>query len=147
MKINWGQGIFIFYTLFAITMITMVIKSTGYDHSLVEEDYYAEDLKYQSTYEKMSNSLSLSEPISINYEHKANVISIKFPDNIQPVGLVKLYRPDNKKLDISFPIKIDTSGLMLISTEKIVVGVWKVKMDWAANGTKYLDIKQFQKRP
>lgn len=147
MKINWGQGIFIFYTIFAITMITMVVKSTGYDHSLVEEDYYAEDLKYQSTYDKMQNSLSLPEPVNITYDHIKNLVSINFPIGVQPTGTVRLYRPDNKKLDLSFPIKTNADGTMIIPTTDIVTGVWKVKMDWSANGKEYLEIKRFQKRP
>jgi len=147
MKINWGQGIFIFYTLFAISMITMVIRSTGYDHSLVEDNYYAEDLKYQSTYEKIQNSLSLPEPVKIDYEDQEGLISIKFPINIEPTGRVHLYRPDNKKLDLMLPISVDTDGKMLIPTDKIVTGIWKVKMDWTANGKAYLNEERFIKKP
>jgi len=147
MKINWGQGIFIFYTVFAISMITMVIKSTGYDHSLVEENYYAKDLEYQSTYEKMKNSLSLPEPVDISYDYEKDFISINFPNGLEPKGTVHLYRPNNKKLDLNFPVKVNSDGIMLISTKDIVTGVWKVKLDWTASGKEYLEIEEFQKRP
>ncbi len=146
MKFNWGTGIFIFYTLFAVTLISMVIRSTQYDHSLVAKDYYAEDLAYQSTFIKMENSLSLENPPVIKHNGGEELLQIQFGnESIAPIGTVHLYRPDNEKLDKYYPIKIDAGGLWQISTKDLVPGMWKVKLAWQAAGTDYLDLAEFIK--
>jgi nitrogen fixation protein FixH len=146
MKFNWGTGIAIFYTVFAISMITMVIKSTGYDHSLVANNYYEEDLAYQTTYNKMQNSLSLKQPTIINFDAANNLVNVQFSDNLKPEGTITFYRPNNEKLDIEVPIKTDGSNLMSISTAQMPAGVWKIKADWTSEGKAYLDIKDFRKQ-
>jgi hypothetical protein len=146
MKFNWGTGIFIFYTLFAITLISMVIRSTQYDHSLVAKDYYAEDLAYQSTFVKMENSLSLENPPVIKHNGGEELLRIQFSDkSVAPIGTVHLYRPNNEKLDKYYPVKIDAAGLWQISTKDLAPGYWKVKLAWQAAGTDYLDLTDFIK--
>lgn len=144
MKFNWGTGIFLFYTTFAAVLISLVIKSTGYDNSLVEDNYYEKDLAYQSTYEKMQNSLALSEPLQIKYAQHKSEIELSFPSGTAVRGVVKLYRPDNQLLDKSYSVQTDREGKMLIPTQGIMSGVWKVKVEWEAEGVSFLDRKTFR---
>ena len=65
MKINWGSGIAIFYSLFVITMVYAVVRSTQFDNSLVSDHYYADDLKYQERFDKLSNAQNLKEDLKI----------------------------------------------------------------------------------
>ena len=51
---NWGTGIAIFYGTFMVIMITFVIKSRSVDHSLVMDNYYEEDINYQSHMDKLA---------------------------------------------------------------------------------------------
>ena len=53
MKINWGTGIFIFYSLFVGALVFQLVKSFQYDNSLVVENYYEKDLNYQEQYNKI----------------------------------------------------------------------------------------------
>ncbi len=146
MKFNWGTGIFIFYSLFAVTLISMVIRSTYYDHSLVEKDYYAEDLAYQTTFVKMENSLSLKNPPKIKHNREKELLQIQFDnESIAPIGTVHLYRPDNEKLDKYYPIQLNVEGLLHIPTKDLAPGYWKVKLSWQAEGTDYLDLADFIK--
>ena len=68
MKINWGTGIAIFYTLFASVLVMVVIKSKQYDHSLVVDNYYEEDLHYQSHFDKLVNSQQAGMAVQISLD-------------------------------------------------------------------------------
>ena len=48
MKIHWGYKIMIVYLFFVVGMVVLVIKSTMQKFELVQPDYYADELKYQT---------------------------------------------------------------------------------------------------
>jgi len=140
MKINWGTGIFLFYTFFATTLFYQVYKSTQYDHSLVVEDYYAKDLAYQSTFDKLENSMALAPPLQVAYQKKISLVSVSFPKKMQSIsGTVLLYRASNKKEDIQLPIKIGIDNEMEIDVSSLAMGKWKVEIDWMGDHISYLD--------
>jgi len=141
MKFNWGTGIFIFYSLFAATLIFIVWKSTQYDHSLVVEDYYAKDLAYQGRYDQIKNSLGLKEKLDIEYHSKSNQVQISFPNGIgnEFTGNVVFYRADNKSKDKLLELQIDAENDMMVDVSGYDRGRWKVQVDWAAQGVDYFD--------
>ncbi|MEM6316061.1 MAG: FixH family protein [Bacteroidota bacterium] len=140
MKISWGTGIFLFYSFFATTLFYQVFKSTQYDHSLVVEDYYAKDLAYQSTFDKINNSNQLNTPMNINYFDLTRQLSLDFPEDLTPIsGKVLLYRPDNKSLDLTLPIQVNAQNKMKIDMQTLAKGRWKVEVDWTADKVSYLN--------
>jgi nitrogen fixation protein FixH len=144
MKFNWGTGIFLFYGLFAAMLVFQVIKSTQYDHSLVVEEYYAEDLAYQEKYDKIQNSMDLEEPMTFNYEEESGLLILSFPFSGEAVaGKVLFYRPSTSRLDVELPLKVDASGQMVIPTMHLPQGRWTVEVDWSAMDTEYYNEKAF----
>jgi len=145
MKINWGTGIFIFYSCFAMSLFFQVYKSTQYDHHLVVEDYYAKDLAYQSTFDKLKNSMSLKTPLTIEHQQPIQQVDLAFPKDFKVVaGSILLYRASDKKADIRLPIKVDAHNNMTINIETLQMGRWKVEVDWTADGTAYLNRKKIE---
>lgn len=140
MKINWGTGIFLFYTFFATTLFYQVYKSTQYDHSLVVEDYYAKDLAYQSTFDKLENSMRLETPLQINYQKAINKVILSFPKNMTDLsGDILLYRASDKKSDLHLPIKVNSNNEMDIVMDGLQAGKWKIEVDWKGNQSSFLD--------
>ena len=139
MKINWGSGIAIFYSLFVLVMIFMVIKSTQNKSHLVQENYYNKDLNYESFRQKRENASTLDTPVGIKYISKQNSVELEFPQEMSEVsGKVTLFRPSNKFLDKTYVIKLDNSSKMNIPLEKQMPGgLWKVQVDWETQGKKY----------
>lgn len=137
MKLNWGLGIALFYSTFALAMIGMAIKSTQYDHSLVREDYYQADLAYQQQYDKMVNE----QTRLLDLQHRAGEAGITLqasPEARTAVqGDILFFRPNDKRLDFSVPIQLDENGQQLIPTETIVPGRWKLKMDYQVGEKAY----------
>ena len=141
-KINWGTGIFIFYTIFAGSLAFQVYKSTQYDNSLVGDNYYEEDLNYQTKYEQIQNSRSLEAGLAINLNKAEEFISLEFPADMKGVsGELLLYRANNKKLDKHLPLKLNAENRMEIPFADIVAGRWKLEVTWEHGGKKYFDKK------
>ena len=142
MKINWGTGIFIFYSFFAATLFYQVYKSTQYDHSLVVENYYEKDLAYQATYNKLTNSIALNPPLKINHDDNSKMIHVEFPKSFKSVeGTVLLYRASNKKEDVNLPIRVNGDNQMDISAHTLGTGKWKIEIDWIGNKKPFLNRK------
>lgn len=141
-KFTWGTGIFLFYTVFASSLIFQVYQSTRYDHSLVVEDYYAQDLAYQSIYERKQNSLSLSEPVIAQTTADGNWLELTFPEEVGAVrGEVLLYRPSTRNLDVNVPLVFapDSPRFVRLPVDQLTSGRWIAKISWEADGREFLD--------
>ena len=63
MKLNWGAGIllaFIGFISFIMYFIITMTTNSAYDHDLVSENYYADELKYQNDIDKLKNAKKLA---------------------------------------------------------------------------------------
>ena len=141
MKLNWGTGIVIafigFISFIMYFIITMNIDDT-YDHDLVTEDYYAEELAYQKDIDKLKNSKKLGE--NITYKKTETGLKITFPSNLdykKITGKLFLYRPSNKQLDFESTISLSNPHLLIPDT-RLVDGRWNIKIDWQYKGKSYL---------
>jgi nitrogen fixation protein FixH len=138
MKLNWGSGIAIVYTIFALAMLFAVYQSTKQDNSLVVENYYQKDLEYQTQIDKEVNTQGLLENLQIKYAGAENAVNLLFPTNLGPIsGVILFFRPSNKALDFEMPIQMDAEGRQQISTQKLLPGLWKVQVNWSAAGKDY----------
>lgn len=141
MKFNWGTGIvfaFIGFISFIMYFIITMNVDKRYEHELVTEDYYAEELAYQNDIDKLNNANTLSE--NIKYEKTNEGLIIKFPESLEfknITGKVFLYRPSNKQLDFETAISLSNSNL-LIPDKRLVDGRWNIKIDWQYKGKSYL---------
>jgi len=143
-KWNWGTGIVIAMALFMIFILQFVYRVTfmdEYNHQLVSEDYYKDELYYQEEIDKMNNASKLTENVTIlNVE---NGIQINFPKekNFSKItGLVTFQRLSNNKLDFTKSIELKNSTLF-IPDSSLVSGRWDIKVDWQFNKEEYLTKK------
>mgnify|MGYP000391809356 CR=1 FL=1 len=138
-EFNWGTGIFIFYVLFASVLFFSVYESTKVDHSLVVENYYEQDLAYQSQYDRLENSSKLAEPLRMKWQSAEKALLMSFPTDLagSATGQIAFYRPDDKSMDWQLPIEVDEAGEMNVQMAKLPVGRWKLKVYWEAAGTPY----------
>jgi len=141
MKINWGTGIvlaFIGFISFIMYFIITMNVDDKYDHDLVSENYYAEELAYQSDIDKLENAKKLNENIS--YKKTDEGLMIYFPSTLDYkniTGNMFLYRPSNKQLDFEATLSL-SKPFLLIPDKRLVDGRWNIKIDWQYNGESYL---------
>ena len=141
MKLSWGTGIVIAFTAFIAFIMYFVINMSAvdkYDTSLVTEDYYKQELEYQTDIDKESNSKDLIK--NVTWERTENGLLISFPDDLNAnniTGKVFLYRPSNKQLDFESTISLSNHNL-LIPDKRLLDGRWNIKVDWQYRGKSYL---------
>lgn len=141
MKIGWGTGIvlaFIGFISFIMYFVISMNTDKQYDHDLVTENYYKEELTYQEQINKEKNNATLSENIS--YKKTKDGLVIIFPENLDYTtitGKMFLYRPSNKQLDFETALSL-SSHYLLIPDNRLLDGRWNITVDWQYNGISYL---------
>lgn len=141
MKINWGTGIVIAFVLFiSFIMYFVIMMMTGkkYEHDLVTENYYAQELEFENDMVKQKEAQTLAHDITMI--HAAEGLLFTFPDTMEAskiTGNVFLYRPSNKQLDFESTISLSDHNL-LIPDKRLLDGRWNIKVDWQYEGISYL---------
>ena len=140
-KISWPTGIILALSAFIIFILSFVYKATfmsQYDHHLVSDDYYRDEINYQQEINKLNKAAALKEDLTLTKVPEG--LLIKFPaefDSEKITGTISFQRPSNDKIDFQLPIKLIASNY-LISNENLVDGRWNAKIEWTINGTTYL---------
>ena len=138
MKLHWGHGIAIFYSLFVAVLVFQVIRSTAYDNSLVSEAYYKDDINYQQHYDKLQNTLSVGDDFKVVADKDAGFVELSFPSYHKDVsGVVYFFNPTSSGKDVKFPIKANAENVQRIPTAALSEGLWKLKVDWTASSKAY----------
>lgn len=140
MKISWGVGITISIIVFMIISVMFIFFAFNQDVNLVRDDYYEAEVQYNETMEKVRRTNDLRENLQISIVD--NNIQLQFPkifNNKNISGNIYLYRPSERNMDVNIPVKIDSTYLQLISTENLLSGMWKIKVDWIADSNSYLN--------
>jgi nitrogen fixation protein FixH len=144
MKWNFGTGIAVVYSIFALSMLTAAIRSTYYDVGLVKKDYYADDLAYQQHFNKLQNEkrsverLKIERTVIARNEATEGSLILQFPKTqTPPNGTITFFRPSKVGIDQTFDLKTDADNSMIIPTKAMIRGMWKIQIDWTANGTAF----------
>jgi len=140
-KISWPTGIILALSAFIIFILSFVYKATflpEYDHHLVSDDYYKDEMNYQQEIDKLNKAAALKEDVTLT--KVAEGLLIKFPAEFDPkkiAGTISFQRPSNDKIDFQLPIKLSSTDF-LISDDNLVQGIWNVKIEWSVNSNTYL---------
>lgn len=124
--------------IFILSFVYKSIAMDEYQHELVSEDYYRDELHYQDEIDKLNNSNLLSQNIKL--VNSSEGVLVSFPKDIEQssiVGSIYFQRLSNEKLDFTETIKL-IDHQQMIPVEKLVSGKWIVKIDWETGQEKYL---------
>ncbi len=124
---NWGTGIVIFFSFFAISMISAVVATTRHAPQLIQKDYYALDINYQQRLEKKQNAANLATAPQVAMNREANTLQITFPEQAH-LGNAKCYRAITTQDDIN--VKIENTQVLNIPTDQFNTGRWHLELDW-----------------
>ncbi|MEN9332424.1 MAG: hypothetical protein RLZZ94_1514 [Bacteroidota bacterium] len=134
---NWGYKIMFVYVLFVVGMLTLVYKCTQQNTELVADNYYDQEVKYQDRYNKMQNAATAT--VVCNPVNDKS-LELSFPTefaNRAIKGKLTFYRPDDKQKDFTMNIKND-NGKMLVQSDKLSGGYWRLTIAWSCDGKEYL---------
>ncbi len=135
-KFNWGTGAFMLFGGFAIFMSCLAIFASQQSHELVTDDYYEKELEFKEVQKKQERTALLATETQMNIED--GKFNIKFPSEIEDEisGTVVFFKPSSQKDDQLIDFKT-TSKEYKIDLIDYASGMYKVKIDWTANGVAY----------
>ena len=145
-KFTYGHGLVIgmvAFISFIMYFVVSMLSDDQYDHELVVEDYYKEELHFQQEIDAETNANFLEETIQLKQSDKG--ISINFPENDQfkeVTGAIRFYRPSNERLDFEIPVENINGKQFFISESRLPQGRWNIKIEWTQAGKTYLVKRQ-----
>lgn len=140
MKFNWGTGIVVGMVVYMGFIITLSTKMIGSKVDLVDNNYYELGIEHEQHIERVKATKALTQPIEVKVNFSAQQLELTFPhefSNQSINGTVTLFRPADKNEDIKNPLKLDVQLQQNISLSNLSDGIWKVKLQWSADGKDY----------
>jgi len=130
---SWGHGVILALGSFILFILYMVIYfGQGMKNAeLVSEDYYEEELQYQTVIDAKNRAEILQ--YKPEYTQSKSGISVKFPTEILPkdkkVSFV-LYRTDDANLDIKKDVTLNVVNSFHIPAKILSPGSYTLKLKW-----------------
>jgi len=146
MKVNWGTAIvlvFIGFISFILYFVVRMNTDKKYEHDLVTEDYYKQELAFQNEINAEQKGNALQNNVEV--KKIAEGLLVLFPKDknyTKLSGTISLYRPSNKKLDFEIPIMLQSSEI-LVPQNKLIEGRWNITVNWSYENTSYLFKESF----
>lgn len=139
-KFSWGHGIVLALGSFiAFILFMILIFPNGQKNSeLVSDDYYHDELTYQTVIDSKKNADLLAEKPT--FQQMPSGIKILFPEKDLPEnGKVnfELYRTDDSNLDVKKELSLDKANAILIPAKVISKGSYTLKIKWQQNKIPY----------
>jgi nitrogen fixation protein FixH len=140
-KLNWGFGITVAIVLFMTFILTFVFRAARVSNDLYAEDYYQQELDFQSEIDAISAANMYKDDLYFSQNDKEIVVHFKseMPWN-QLNAKLYFYRPDDAKMDRNITF-LPQNGIQLIAKEYFKNGNYEVKLKWKQGKTSFL-VKQ-----
>lgn len=139
MKLHWGHAIIATMAGFILIMVQFMVRAYHNQETLVAEDYYAREIRYQEQIDKLGNAARLGE--LVQFECRPGHLSIVFPQLLRGseiTGELFLMRPNDAQGDHRVPLRVDGEGRFTMDTDALLKGAYSVHLEWKANGVPYL---------
>jgi hypothetical protein len=135
---NWGTGIAITYTAFALATSGFVTFAMNRPVDLVSQDYYAQSLRLDQRMQAERNARGLRSTPAIVQESERVVRLTVPPDQARSArGTITLYRPADASADRTIDLVPDANGRQDIPLGGLAPGNWIVKVQWTVEGMNY----------
>ncbi len=135
----WPASIIGFFIVAVIFIVTYTAWAMRQREDLVSEDYYEREVRFQSHLDSMNRSQALATQTVVTFEpaQQAIVITVPAAQSLGATGSIHLYRPSDARLDHDLPLTLNAEGIQRLDSKKLSEGLWKVRVQWSANGQEY----------
>ncbi len=137
MKLNWGNGLIIFFAIFFIWVFSFVFFAMRQNNDLMSDDYYQKGANYTDQININKRSVAYRDSIQIN--KSGNQVQIDLSKGLTLSGdsvFVYFFRSSDKTKDLRLGFKASESPF-LIKTEKLFHGRYQVSLAWNLRNEKY----------
>jgi nitrogen fixation protein FixH len=129
---------------FAVAIIGIAIFMTWavrQNMDLVRPDYYEHEILFQKQIDAVNRTHSFAGELTIAYDFDKRSLHVRVPAahlGKQFNGQAHLYRPSDARLDQRIDLKPGRDGTQAINAAHLAPGLWKVRLDWTANGESFV---------
>lgn len=134
----WPCGIVAFFILLLCGITTVVVIAATHQESMVTENYYEQELKYQDRME----SVARAEKAGARIELRAggHQLLVELPAAQVSAGItgnIEFYRPSAASLDRQLALAPAATGVQTVDASQFAAGLWHVRVQWRAAGQDY----------
>lgn len=120
-----------------------MVRSMDSETHLVSENYYAEELDFQTHIDAVKRSKTVNKGIAIRYSAKDQVLQVSFPKSTSVTsGSLQLFKPENSALDQRFNFNSLKNGTLTVPAKELKKGDWVIKMHYIISGDQYYHEKK-----
>lgn len=139
LRLNWGTGIALAYTTFALATMGFVAFAMTKNVDLVSPEYYARSLEHDARMAAVANAAALGAALEVVVQSEDRTVQVRWPvamaAHVQ--GTATLYRPSNAALDRSMALAPDPEGRQQFPLDGLASGHWRLQLEWTAQGVTY----------
>jgi hypothetical protein len=135
---NWGTGIALAYTSFALATSAFVVFAMDRHVDLVSPDYYAQSLHVDQRLEAERNARTLGAALSV-VQASGRMVRISLPESQARTarGTIDLYRASDARADARLALAPDRNGHHDVSLAGLAAGHWILQLRWTAEGREF----------
>ena len=139
---SWGKILLVTYLTFIGVMLFMVVKSFQQDFDMVNDDYYAAELKFQDQIDATANAAQFADSIIV--DRVGETIHVQFPSAFRTAttGELYFYKASDADKDVKQPLLLDGNGNQQLNKSDFSKGFYTVKINWEKNNVKYYTEKE-----
>lgn len=141
---SWSYKIIFAYVVFIVGIMSMVFIASQQTNEMQEDNYYAKELVYQKTIDGKNNLNKIANKLTIVNSNNSVIVKIPAEVAVNIVdGNIYFLRPSDQSKDIKLMLKVDENSEQKIPTEKLINGLYSIKISWKSNGTPYFYEQNF----
>lgn len=136
-RITWGHKIIFIYSAFVLGILFMVYQSTQQKFDLVENDYYAAELKYQEVINASARAKALGGVLQV--KHETDSLKLMLPsifNGVNVKGKAHLYYAADKQQDLHFDFET-LNAFAAFKTSIVKKGNYTLKLSIIKSGVSY----------
>jgi hypothetical protein len=134
----WPYGIIAFFVVLVCALAAVVTIAVTHSESMVSENYYEQELKYQDHIDSAARGQESGATIRLDARDGKLLVAVPATQVAQGVsGAVEFYRPSTPALDRTVPFKPGADGSQTMDVTKLAGGLWEVRVQWRAGGEGY----------
>ena len=137
----WIAGPIVALACFMVFMTSLVMKTRGNIPEMVQQNYYAEDLRSEEILSEFRNAHALED--KVKFEQTKSQLKLVLPHKSITAGEVFFYRASDSKLDKKIPMKLNDLGEMTFLNEAFAEGRWRIDLRWSVENKTYRFRKNF----
>ena len=134
----WPAGIVAFFVLLACGMAIVVGIAVTHRESMVNENYYEQELKFQHQIDSAARAQKAGARAQLNAPAGRFVVVLPAQQlSEKPAGTIEFYRPSAAELDREYALAPGADGTQSVDVSKLAAGPWQVRVKWSAGGQDY----------